>query len=147
MARWCPQRETIMKDIITSLVRHLFTFLAGLGTILYSAGLIGADDVQQVNADGVTIQGLLTSITVVILTRLLLKYGGKFLGGSGSGTAALALCVGAGFLVFSLPSCTPHQLESAQAVPIRATYVDKKGNVFAYDPRTGVSIQIIEAAK
>lgn len=44
-------------------------------------------------------------------------------------------------------SCTPAQQEAAKAVPVRATYVDKKGNVYAYDPRTGVSIQIIESAK
>lgn len=131
-----------MKDTITSLVRHLFTFLAGLGMLLHSAGLIGADDVQKVNADGVTIQGVLSSILVVILSRLMLKYGGKFLGKGDTGSVGLFLCMAAVFGL--LPSCTPAERES---IPVRASYVDKRGNVYAYDPRTGVSVQIIDAAK
>lgn len=42
----------------------------------------------------------------------------------------------------TLSSCTPNN-----SVPVRASYTDKSGNVYAYDPATGVSVRIIEAAK
>ena len=47
----------------------------------------------------------------------------------------------------TLSSCTPNQVEAARAVPVRASYVDKNGNVYAYDPQTGVSVRLIEATK
>jgi hypothetical protein len=109
-----------MKDTLQSLVRHALTFLAGMGVTLQSVGLIGTEDVAAVNAAGLRLQDVLAGLVAMIVTRLLLRYGGKFFGfGQSAGMTLLTLCMGLGFSCFPLVSCTP---SGAPAVPLRACY-------------------------
>lgn len=142
------QHYHIMKETLTSLLRHALTALAGAGTFMAGRGLIAPEDATAVDASGATISEALIVIVVAVLMRLLMSFTGKFFAaqnGKGNGSGAMLLLLGATmFLGFASSSCS---LADREAVPVRASYTDKAGNVYAYDPQSGVSVRIIEAAK
>jgi hypothetical protein len=136
-----------MKELLQSLVRHMLTFLAGLGTTLHAAGLIGVEDVSQVNQEGITLQTVLAGLLVMVLMRLAVRFGGKLFaahkedGQNGSGALLLLLGV-AGLSGMGLPSCS-----STGEVMVRGSYQDAQGNVYAYDPETGLAVKLSDAPK
>ncbi len=135
-----------MKELLQSLVRHLLTFLAGLGTTLHAAGLLGAEDVAQVNAQGLTLMTVLTGVIMAVLMRLIMKFGGKVISAhkeDGSSPGSLLLLLGvAGLALLGLPSCTPEQREVARSVPIKACYTDKDGNRACYSSKGGIEVEV-----
>jgi hypothetical protein len=140
----------VMKELLQSLVRHLLTFLVGLGTTLHHSGLLAAEDVTAVNEAGVTLQAVLAGIVVAVLMRLGMRYGGKIFWGNGvQGSGSLLLLLGlmvAGLAgTLGLSSCTPEQREAAQAVPIKACYVDERGNRVCYSSTSGVEVEVRSA--
>lgn len=142
-----------MKETLTSLLRHAFTALLGLGTFMYSQGYIGSDDVADVNASGAAMANALSAIIVVLLSRLFLKFSGKLIDAhvneekNDNGFLGLLLLGMVGLFGFALPSCSPAQVEAVRAIPVRASFVDKQGRVWAYDPRTGVSVMLVDDGK
>jgi hypothetical protein len=139
-----------MKETLGTLLRHSLTALLAVGTLLAQRGMIAPEDADQVNASGATLRDGLVVVGVAIVSRLAMKYGGKFFRGShvcdvGKSTGSLLLLVGmAGLVGLGLPSCqSPGGMEP---VPLRASYKDGHGNVYAYDTQTGVSVQIIDRA-
>jgi hypothetical protein len=146
-----------MKETIISLFRHALTAMACLGTFMYSQGYMGsgrsfAPSVAAVNASGAAMSNALSAVLVAVLTRLFLKFSGKVIDAhvneGKNNNGFLGLLLGMVVLIgMALPSCSPAQLEAARSIPIRATYVDAQGRVFAYDPQTGVSVMVVEAAK
>jgi len=141
-----------MKETLTSLLRHALTALAGVGTFMAGRGLIAPEDAQAVDASGATIADALIVVLVAVLMRLIIKFSGNLFrndkdGNNNGGSAMLLLLGMTALLGLASSSCSPSQLEAAKSVPVRASYVDKQGNVYAYDPATGVSVRIIESAK
>jgi hypothetical protein len=136
-----------MKETLQSLVRHLLTFLAGLGTTLNAAGLLGAEDVAQVNEQGLTLQAVIVGLIVTVLMRLIMTFSGKLVSahvndGKNDGSSLLLLLGMAGLLGLGLPSCSP-----SGALMVRGSYQDAKGNVYAYDPETGLSVKLTEVER
>ncbi len=141
-----------MKETLTSLLRHALTALAGVGTFMAGRGLIAPEDAQAVDASGATIADALVVVLVAVLMRLVIKFSGNLFrhdkDGHNNGGSTMLLLLGMTMLLgLASSSCSSSQLEAAQSVPVRASYQDKDGNVYAYDPATGVSVRIIEAAK
>ena len=139
-----------MKELLQSLVRHLLTFLVGLGTTLHNSGLLAAEDVTAVNEAGVTLQAVLAGIVVAVLMRLGMRYGGKIFEGNGvQGSGSLLFLLGllvTGLVgTLGLSSCTPDQREAVKAVPIKACYLDKDGNRACYSSKSGIEVEVISA--
>ena len=140
-----------MKETLKSLVRHLLTFLVGLGATLESTGLIGADDVTAANAAGVQLQDVLAGLVAMICARLFLHFGGKLFSGNSvsdskdKGLNGLLLFLGMAGLFMGLPSCTPAQLEAAKAMPVKACYTDDAGNRACYSSKGGIELEVIGA--
>ncbi len=141
-----------MKETLTSLLRHALTALAGVGTFMAGRGLFAPEDAQAVDASGATIADALVVVLVAVLMRLCIKFTGNLFRNDKDGNnnvgGTMLLMLGMTMLLgLASSSCSPSQLEAAQSVPVRASYQDKDGNVYAYDPATGVSVRIIESAK
>ena len=137
----------IMKDTLASLIRHALTALAGAGTFMAGRGLIAPDDAAAVNASGATVQDALVVVVVAVVLRLLMTFGGKLFAAhmedGKNGSPAWVLLLGmVGLLGMGLPSCS-----SSGAVLVRGSYQDDKGNVYAYDPMTGVTVKLIDGPK
>jgi hypothetical protein len=136
-----------MKETLQSLVRHLLTFLAGLGTTLHAAGLLGAEDVAQVNEQGLTLQAVIAGVIVAILMRLVMTFSGKLVSahvndGRNDGGSLLLLLGMAGLLGLGLPSCSREQMQAVKAVPIKACYTDKNGNKACYSSKGGIEVDL-----
>lgn len=129
-----------MKHIITSLVRHALTALAGFGAFAASQGWIHPEDAPAVSASGASMADALVVILVAVVSRLLMTYGGKFFKdtdlGNGGGMSSFLLCMGVGFIGFFLSSCTLFSPESP--VPVRAC-AEKDGVRVCYDAE-GLSV-------
>lgn len=139
-----------MKELLQSLVRHLLTFLVGLGTTLHSCGLLAPEDVTAVNDAGVTLQSVVAGVVVAVLMRLTMRYGGKFFGnqgvqGSGSLLLLLGLMVAGLATMLGLSSCTPEQMQAVRSVPIKGCYQDKDGNRACYSSKSGIEVEVISA--
>lgn len=137
-----------MKETLQSLVRHLLTFLAGLGTTLNAAGLLGAEDVAQVNEQGLTLQAVIAGVIVTVLMRLIMTFSGKLVSahvndGKNDGSSLLLLLGVAGLLGLGLPSCFPRQWEAVRSVPIKACYTDENGNRACYSSKGGLEVEVI----
>ncbi len=139
-----------MKDSILSLVRHLFTGLAGLGGFLVSKGLAAPEDAAQIDTAGASLADALAVILAIVLARLVVMLLGRWSGGGAMTLtgASLAVGTGAGALAICPPSCSPEALEryqaAAQAVPVQACYYDKDGNRICYSTRDGVLLEVDE---
>ena len=120
-----------MKNIITSLLRHALTALAGFGALAASHGWINPEDAPAVNASGAIIGEAFVVILTAVVARFLMIFWPDFFKntdlGNGGGMATVLLCMLTGFMVFSSSSCTPFSPESP--VPVRACYETKKGRV------------------
>lgn len=139
-----------MKDSILSLVRHLFTGLAGLGGFLVSKGMAAPDDAAQLDTAGATLADALAVILAIVLAKLVVMLLGR-LGGGGAMTltgASLAVGTGAGALAICPPSCSQAGWEryraAAEAVPVQACYYDKQGNRICYSTKDGVTLEVDE---
>jgi hypothetical protein len=143
-----PQGNTIMKETLTSLLRHALTALAGLGTFMYAQGYIGAADVAAVNGNGLALSDALLPILVAVLTRLFIKFSGKLRdahvneGKNNNGFLGLLLLGAVGFIGMTLPSCSPAQVEAAKAVPIRGCYTSEDGYRVCYSSKDGVEVDV-----
>ena len=141
-----------MKNIILAylptLLRHFFTALATVGTLLLTKGLITPSDVSAVNAGGSSIAAALVVILTPILSRLAITLLGKLpLSGITAATDKAAgwllwICagtaVGAGGL--SLLSCSAAQQADFKSLPISGTVHTNYGTV-SYDSN-GVHIDV-----
>jgi hypothetical protein len=112
-----------MKEIITSLLRHSLTALAGLGAFLAANHWIAPEDARSVDAAGATIADALLVVLVAVIARLLIKIFGiisqrreepaigkndqdTFDGGASGGVTLLLLSGTAAAFLGSLPSCS-----------------------------------------
>jgi hypothetical protein len=73
-------------------------------------------------------------------------------GAQSGGTKALVACVLpwaglAGFMGFSLPACTPSQMEAAKQVPLKGCYIDEHGNSVCYSTQEGVTVTVDRRGK
>jgi len=138
-----------MKDTFASLLRHALTALVAAGTLLAQRGLIAPEDAAAVNASGVTLREALVVAGMAVLARLAMKAGGKIFVSNDNGTKNTGgnklLVLGlVGLLGCALPACSsPGGMEP---VPVRIGYKDKKGNVYSFDPVTGVTVQLVDGA-
>lgn len=132
-----------MQDSLKSVIRHLLTALAALGTYLASASLIPADQAADVNAAGAALADPLTLILTALavpLARWVVSWL-PWLGKSGGGSAAVLIAT-AGALAGSLPSCGTPAGEALKNTPIKACYVDENGNRVCYSSKEGVSLEV-----
>jgi hypothetical protein len=134
-----------MKELLQSLVRHLLTFLVGLGTTLHSCGLLAPEDVTAVNDAGVTLQSVVAGVVVAVLMRLTMRYGGKFFGNQGvQGSGSLLLLLGlmvAGLVgTLGLSSCTVAQRDALRGVPVKACVRDEDGRGVCYSTTDGIVV-------
>ncbi len=141
-----------------SYLRHALTFLAGIGGLLLSYQLIAPGDVATANEAGAALIEPLTTLGGLIaagLARLIIARVGKLFpglsesatvdpgrgnnsGGLG-GPLLLVTCATAGLMGFSLPSCSPAQIEAAQAVPIRIKFNTPGGDI-GYTSKGGLTV-------
>lgn len=136
-----------MKDNILSIVRHLFTGLAGLGGFLVSKGLAEPGDGAALDAAGASAADALAVIVAIVAARLALKALGRWSGGGTTLSGAfLAVGTGAGALAICPPSCSPEAVarfqETAKAVPVQACYYDKDGNRICYSTKDGILVDL-----
>jgi hypothetical protein len=105
-----------MKTLITSLLRHSLTALAGLGTLLAARGCVAEEDAEAVNAAGTSMIEVLVVVLAAIFARLLIFLLGKAKNGNGSGGGQLYglggcllfMTVGAGSLLSA--SCAQYPI-------------------------------------
>lgn len=113
-----------MKTIPT-LIRHLLTFLAGLGTILAAKGWIQPDQTEAVNAAGSQLVEPLTVVlagVAVVLARAVLALVGRIWSGPKDEMLSLAivgvpllwLCIG--FAALSQCACTTTKTDPKSGV-------------------------------
>jgi len=140
--------KSLILSYIPSLLRHVVTSLATVGTLLLTKGLIAPDAVQAVNAGGVSLGVALVAIATPVLSRLVLTGLGKLSPGcvetAGPTAPVWALCMGlgaaAGFGLF-LPSCSPAQITAALAIPIHGILRTEHSTI-GYDSQTGVAVEV-----
>lgn len=143
-----------MKEIITSLLRHSLTALAGLGAFLAAKNWIAPEDAGAVDAAGATISEAILVVMVAIIARLLIKIFGiasqwkeepanrendedKYDGGASGGMTLLLLSGTAAALLGSLPSCSSLELPFSATVHgpgYSATYSEAGVQVHAVIP-------------
>jgi len=141
-------KETLIAYIPT-LLRHVLTSLATVGTLLLTKDLITPSDVSAVNAGGSTLGVGLAAIATPILTRLVLTALGKLtLSGSSSATEKvtgwllwMGLGTAAGFFGLSLSSCSPAQIAAVESIPIHAGVHLDRGSL-GYDTVTGITVEV-----
>lgn len=119
-----------MKDLILSyiptLLRHLTTSLATIGTLLLTKGLITAPDAVAVNAGGVTLGMALVAIATPLLSRLVITLLGKlkFPTAKASGIALLGMVGTAAALATALPSCSTSVSTLPSGAVVKTTVPD-----------------------
>lgn len=141
--------KSLILAYIPTLLRHVTTSLATVGTLLLTKGLITPTDVSAVNTGGSSLAVALVAIATPILSRLAIVVLGKLnLSGSSAATDKVAgwlLCVGfgtaAGFFGLALSSCSPAQIAEAESIPIHASAKIDHGSV-GYDSTTGISVVV-----
>lgn len=144
--------ERITAMDITSQIRHLLTFLAGLGTIFLSWDIIAPEHVAAVNkAGGELIEPLIVIIGAVgvCISRLAISWlGSVFRRGSGEtsdsasgGNVLLVMIAGAMAALCGLPSCSADQLAAARAIPIKGCIVTDKGTA-CYSSKGGLELSV-----
>ena len=141
--------KSLILAYIPTLLRHVTTSLATVGTLLLTKGLITPTDVSAVNTGGSSLAVGLVAIATPILCRLAIVVLGKLnLSGSSAATDKVAgwlLCVGfgtaAGFFGLALSSCSPAQLAAAEAIPVHSTVTLKNGSI-GYDSSTGITVKV-----
>lgn len=162
-----PLDETTSRRImnLATHFRHLLTFLAGLGAILFAHHLIDPGAVDAVNKAGSQLIEPLVVVlgaVAVVIVRVLLAWAGKrFPGlaakignqasGGMSGGVPLWIIATAGLMGFCLPSCAPNDYPITGSLYYRDSNSGAKGGltfspgrapvasvrVPIYDPQTG----------
>lgn len=102
-----------MKDQLLSLLRHAASGLAGLGALLASKSLIAPDDVDAVNAAGLSLGDSLVVIVGALLMRLLLMGISRFFPTDGNSTrpgvdVLLVMGTAAALMTTTLSSCSDY---------------------------------------
>lgn len=139
---------------LQSQLRHLLTFLAGLGTLLLAHNLLAPDQAEALNQAGAALIEPLSVICGAVgaaAARLVLTWLGRMVASgagetsstAGSGMFPLWLigATAAGLMVFSLPSCSSAQLGALRGVPIRGCVITDRGSV-CYSSKTGVTLEV-----
>lgn len=142
-------------NAIKSLIRHLLTFLAGMGTYFAAKGLIPADNAAAVDSAGAALVEPLTYLLVILaiaFARTLMAKmpwlgTGAFTGSAGTQGLAvsggtLAACALAGGVGTALPACSPQAQEALKNTPVKACYIDENGNRICYSTQDGVSVEV-----
>ena len=140
-----------MKTYLSTLLRHAFTALAGLGGFLLSKGLIDSADVAQVNGAGVSLGAALAVIVSAIAGRFLLTLLGKIFTGaageSGStasvGKSLLLMCATAAGLMGFLPSCATVVTKTTTADGTVVLVTAKSSDAVAVNAALNVSQMVI----
>jgi len=140
--------KALILSYIPTLLRHLVTSLATVGTLLLTRGLITPSDVAAVNSGGSALGAALVIILTPVLSRLAIVGLGKIpLGGLSAASDKVTgwllwLCIGtaAGLGGFSLPSCSPAQQAEFKSLPVTGTLKTAYGTV-SYDAN-GVHVTV-----
>ena len=138
-----------MKDYLSSLLRHAFTALAGLGGLLVSINLIDPADAPAVDAAGGTLASALVVILTAVIGRLLITLGAKIFrigagengeknNGGGVGTLPLWIVGTAAALMGALPSCS----SIPAGTPVTFSLIAPDGAV-SYSAKGGLSVSAI----
>ena len=144
-----------MKAYIASILRHVFTGFAVLGTWLAAHDLIDPSDVASVNGAGMSLGAALVVILSAIIGRFLITGLGKIFPGMGktSGSAGgqvplwmLGTGMAAGLMGLSLPSCSPQSVAAIRAIPIRTCVYGPDGGI-CYSRESGIEIKAIVFTK
>jgi len=137
-----------MKSALLSYLRHLLTFLAGIGGMLAAWQLITPADVAAADAAGsqlieplLTLAGLLAVGVARWLMSLLPGGGTAGVGKSGSAILPLSLVGMTAGLMGSLPSCSQSQLDAVKSVPIRSCVITDYGTA-CYSSKSGLSVTV-----
>jgi len=135
----------------SSYLRHILTFLAGLGGLLVSWNLIAPEEVAAVNAAGAELIAPLAVILGAVaacVARLVIALAGKFFrngfGENSGGPGGLPLwvvgCMAAALM--GMPSCT-----SLSQVPIRIG-IQSPDAAFSFSSKSGLTMDaVIHAEK
>ena len=151
---WASKETSLPRTmkIIQSLLRHLVTGLAGLGTYLGTLGLVDAGSVDAANSLASQIAeplaGLLGLVVIVIFRLAMTWLGKRFpsLAGLGNGVSGMSpllaiACMTAGLTGFCLPSCSPAQVATFRAFPVRLGITGPNGDV-GYSSKAGLSVDL-----
>lgn len=139
-------------NTLRSHLRHYLTFLAGIGGMLLSQNVITPEEVSQANAAGAQ---LIEPVMVILglvaagVARLALSAASKFFESIRSKrfwelppVAMIGgLAMGAGFIGFSLPSCTAPDLAALRQVPTKFCLTSDRGAV-CYSSKSGLSAEV-----
>lgn len=139
-------------NTLLSHLRHYLTFLAGIGGMLLTQSLITPEEVSQANAAGAQlIEPLMVILGLVAagVARLALSGASKFFESVGSKVSGIlapvvtigGLAMGAGFIGFSLPSCTALDLATLRQVPTKFCLTSDRGAV-CYSSKSGLSAEV-----
>lgn len=139
-----------MKTYLSTLLRHAFTALAGLGGFLLSKGLIDSADVAQVNGAGVSLGAALAVIVSAIAGRFLLTLLAKIFTGAGEsgstasvGKSLLLMCATAAGLMGFLPSCATVVTKTTTADGTVVLVTAKSSDAVAVNAALNVSQMVI----
>ena len=137
-----------------SVIRHLLTYLAGLGGLLLSWHLIAADQVEEVNKAASELMApaaVILGAVAVTVGRILIAWvqtlfrrgAGETGNGIGSGAGMLLVWVGTTVgLCLGLPSCSADSREALKNVPIRACYLGPNGERICYSSKSGIELSV-----
>ena len=140
-----------MKDLILSyiptLLRHLTTSLATIGTLLLTKGLIAAPDVATVNAGGTTLGLALVAIATPMLSRVVITLLGKLKlpAANASGIALMGMVGTAAALVTALPSCSTSVSTLPNGTVVKTTVPDAAFTAALASAASLAATQAIEA--
>jgi len=151
-AWWVQIEARHPMNTLLSHLRHYLTFLAGIGGMLLAHSLITPDQVSQANAAGaqliepvMVILGLVAAgvarLVISGVTKIFESIGSN---GSGIWTPVMTiggLAMGAGFIGFSLPSCTSQDLAAVRSVPAKFCVVHDQGKI-CYSNQNGLSAEV-----
>lgn len=127
--------------MITSLLRHFLSYLAGIGGLLATYALISPAEVPAANAAGAALIDPLTLLGGAMAagaTRLVLAWitAKRLSVADGNRTLAWVLWVGlAGLYGLGLPACAPGQM------PLRGTLITDAG-ALSYSSKGGLEIAV-----
>lgn len=137
-----------MKSQLTSVLRHIVTFIAGLGTLLASYYIIAPESAASVNQAGAALVDPLCVLLGAIaagFVRLVMAWiaSKKFPPTGGNMVQAWAVWLGlAGLMGFGLPACSAGDPQ----IPIRASY-HQNGITVGYSSKGGLAVEVDQRGK
>jgi hypothetical protein len=129
-----------LKNELASLLRHALTALAGIGSLLAARGCIAEEDIEAVNAAGLSVTEALIVVAVAIVARIFISLAGKLkLPGTAAlmmmSAAALPLLMGLS-VAASLASCSNY------TGPRFVLGVEHEDAVLSYDSEAGGTVRV-----